>query len=139
MNGYKLQGIHQHRMFGVLCWGYRLPSDSQACRLVRANSYKLIRGGHELRGSHSSRRYIVFVTSRAVARVLEAGPPPHFIECWCASFLMGPIKHILDPGSWIQDSGGPDENTLTRYIHFEVDKVDSFARWTGYSRIKLNL
>ena len=52
----------------------RLPGNK-----VWANYYELIRGGRELRGSHNSGRFIVFVTNRVAVRVLEAGPPPNFI------------------------------------------------------------
>jgi len=51
----------------------------------------------------------LFVTNRVAVRVLDAGPPPNFIEFWRASFFDGshqthPGSRILDPGSWILGS-----------------------------------
>ena len=48
-------------------------------------------------------RFIVFVTNRVGVRVLEAGPPPNFIEFRRASFWDG--SHQTHPVSWIQDPG----------------------------------
>ena len=48
-------------------------------------------------------RFNVFVTNRVAVRVLEAGPPPNFIEFRRASF--GDGSHQAHPVSWIQDPG----------------------------------